>query len=124
MTESALKRKWDLKERSFKFAMRDLGIAEALPETAFTRIVREQVARSALSVGANVEEADGTRTPLDARKSLVTARKELRETRYWLRVVQEKWRDAPDVRESVQEATELLKILSSIIEKLGNRDDG
>lgn len=110
---------YDLKLRTFEFACGILDLTEPLPDHGSAKYVKDQLGRAALSVGANVEEADGTLTRKDARTSFIVARKEARETRYWLRVIQRKWRDTPDVREAIVEGTELTKILSSIIEKLG-----
>ncbi len=59
------KRKYDLKERTFRFAQRILDIAEALYKKPRSEIVRYQLAKAGTSIGANVEEADGTLTKKD-----------------------------------------------------------
>ncbi len=55
--------------------------------------------------------------PPNVTKSPVVARKESRETRYGLRVVDRKW-PAIGVQSDITEATEILCILSAIIRKL------
>jgi len=93
-------------------------IAAAIPKDGAGRIIPDQLSRSASSVGANVEEADGAVTRADKRKTLIIARKEVRETRYWLRLVDRIWGAKVPVREDIGEATQILYILSSIIDML------
>jgi four helix bundle protein len=109
---------FDLRERTFEFSIRILEVAALIPPQGYGAIVRQQIARSGTSVGANVEEADGGLTRAEKRKSFVVARKEVRETRYWLRIVDRIWAGRIAVAQDVSEATELLYILSAIISKL------
>lgn len=110
---------YDLRERTLMLAVRILGIAAALPSTPEGSVVRQQLARCGCSVGANVEEADGALTAPDKRKSFVISRKEARELRFWLRVIERRWPSQPPVDGEIQETTEILRILSTIIAKLG-----
>jgi four helix bundle protein len=109
---------YDLKERTFQFALRVLDIAAALPDGPEARVVREQLAAAGTSIGANVEEADAGMSKADCRKCFKIARKEARETRYWLRLLRHRWGAAMASEEDVVEATELIHILSAIIAKL------
>ena len=109
---------FDIRERTLEFAIRILAIAAAVPKEGGGPILVDQISRSGPSVGANVEEADGAVTRADKRKSFVVARKEVRETRYWLRIIDRLWGKRVAVREDIAEATELLYILSAIIDKL------
>ena len=70
---------YDLKERTFKFAQRILDIAEHLLRC---KVIQEQLVKSGTSIGANVEEADGTITKKDFVNKMVISRKEAKETRY------------------------------------------
>lgn len=108
---------YDLRERTLQFALDILALCAQLPSTPEALIVRNQLVRAATSVGANVEEEDGTISKADRRKSLVIARKEALESRYWLRIVSKKW-PSPDVPLHIQEATELVRILSRLIQLL------
>jgi len=110
---------YDIRERTFQFSLRVLEITSALPETPEGRVVRQQLAASGTSIGANVEEADGAISKGDKRKSLVVARKEAREVRYWLRIIESRWSQAVPVKADVVEAGELLNILSTMITRLG-----
>jgi four helix bundle protein len=71
-----------------------------------------------LSVSTNIEEADGCDTRPETRRIFIIARREARETRVLLRVVRRLWNSAVSVDADLNEAAELIKILSSIIVKL------
>jgi len=107
---------YDLRERTLLFALRILDITAALPESPEGRVVRQQRARAGTSIGANVEEADGAISKADKRKSLTVARKECREVRYWLRIIERRWNAL--VAADVVESGELINILSTMITKL------
>ena len=108
---------YDLKERTFKFAPRMLDIVEQLPKESQCEVIRRQLAKSGTSIGANVEEADGTITKKDFVNKMVIARKEAKETRYWLRLISGKYIKQGNVTLDVKESQEIIKILSSIINK-------
>jgi len=108
---------YDLKERTFKFAQRMLEIVEQLPKQSQCEVIRKQLAKSGTSVGANVEEADGTITRKDFANKMVIARKEAKETRYWLRLISGKYAREEDIVSDINEAQEIIKILSAIINK-------
>ncbi|MBI3269024.1 MAG: four helix bundle protein [Planctomycetes bacterium] len=110
---------YDLKERTFEFALRILDITPLLPNRLEVNIARRQLARSGPAIGANVEEADGASTKRESRRIFIIARREARETRYWLRIIERKWPTFVNVTAGIQEATEIVNILSSIINKLG-----
>src|SRR2546427_4017280 len=101
---------YDLKERSLLFAIRMVKVAAMLPENSEAKIVRRQIARAGTSIGANIEEADGAISRPDKRRSFSIARKETRETRYWLRIIQRLWSPGVHVDADIMEATELLNI--------------
>jgi four helix bundle protein len=109
---------YDIRERSFQFALQMLQVASRLPDTTEGRIVRSQLSKAGTSVGANVEEAGGAETRPDKRRSFTVARKEARESNFWLRIVHHRWKDDIDVAADFRESTELMKILSAIIKGL------
>jgi four helix bundle protein len=109
---------YDIRERTMLFALRVLEISGKLPENREGDAVREQFVRAGTSIGANVEEADGAISKADKRRSLVIARKECRETRYWLNLIGRKWGPKDNFNSDIGEATEILYIPSSIISKL------
>ena len=54
---------FDIRERTFEFALRSMEISAALPPEPEAQIARSQLARAGSSVGANTEEADGALRP-------------------------------------------------------------
>ncbi len=79
----------------------------------------KQVIRSSGSVGANYIEANEALSKKDFKFRVKISRKEAKESIYWLRLISET-NDLPnqkEVKDLIQEATELKKILSAIIDK-------
>jgi len=108
----------ELKERTYRFALGILELASMLPNTDEGRIIRRQLCKSGTSVGANLEEADGSLTLNDFVYKVDTAFKEAKETRYWLRIViARKLLKKKLVMPHLDECVELIKILSTIIYK-------
>ena len=75
-------------ERTFEFAVPLVGVLRMLPRTTPGFELGKQLIRSGTSIGANVEEAQGARTKPEFINSMNIAKREARETRYWLRVCQ------------------------------------
>lgn len=78
--------------------------------------------RSASSIGANMQEADGSITSKDFINKVGISRKEAQETRYWLKLLRKAdiIRNHDNVLELdilYKESDEISKILSSIINK-------
>jgi four helix bundle protein len=108
----------ELKERTFNFAIAILELAAKLPNADEAIIVRRQLCKSGTSVGANLEEADGSLTLNDFVYRVDVAFKEVKETRYWLRViVVGKLLRQNTIEPQLNESVELIKILSTIIYK-------
>jgi len=106
----------ELKERTFSFAISILELVAKLPNTDEAIIVRRQLCKSGTSVGANLEEADGSLTLNDFVYRVDVAFKESKETRYWLRVIiARKLLRQSVVQPHLNESFELIKILSTII---------
>ncbi|MBN1869044.1 MAG: four helix bundle protein [Candidatus Omnitrophica bacterium] len=100
-----------------KFAQRILDIVEQLDKKPGSEVVRHQLAKAGTSIGANIEEADGTITKRDFVNKMTIARKEAKETRYWLRLISGRYLDKDEVANDIGECQELTCILSSIINK-------
>jgi four helix bundle protein len=64
-------------------------MARELGRDAVGRILAGQIVRSACSVGANIEEAQAADTRKEFARCVTIAKKEARETAYWLRVLAE-----------------------------------
>jgi len=110
-------KRYDLEDRTLRFSKNVIQFVNALPKTIANLEISKQLVRSAGSVGANYIEANEALGKKDFVMRARIARKEAKETRYWLELVE--YSDIQDQvqKELVQEATELLKILSAIIAK-------
>jgi four helix bundle protein len=114
---------FDIKERTFEFGVRIVRLVNTLPRTIAGGKVAEQLVKSGTSIGANVEEADGAESKRDFVHKMSIARKEARETRYWLRIVRATGlsKDTQGVDYLLQESEELVRILSAIIKSTKKR---
>jgi len=111
-----MNRQYDIHDRIFNFIVRGLKVVRYIPKTIEGKIIVEQYVRALTSVGANDNEADGVTSKRDFIHSYTIVRKELKETRYWLRIIAEL---NPSLKNRLQnllkESGELIKIVSSII---------
>jgi four helix bundle protein len=110
---------YDLEKRTFQFAKAVREFVKRLPQTISNREDVRQVVRSSGSIGANYIESQEALSKKDFRLRVRISRKESKETRYWLRLVNvgEDAKLEADRARLIQECTELLKILSAIINK-------
>jgi four helix bundle protein len=83
------------------------------------RHCRKQLIKASGSVGANYIEANESLGKKDFSMRIKISRKEAKESAYWLRVIHEtnKLENVDDAQSLIQEANELKKIFSSILEK-------
>ncbi len=109
---------FDLEERTLMFAKRVIVLCKALPRNTVNAKLVDQIIRSAGSVGANYREANDALGKKDFLMRLRIARKEAKETEFWLELIVEA---NPSFEKRMvdllREITELRKILSSIISK-------
>ena len=118
MTEIKNSKRYDLEERTLRFAKAVIGFVNILPKTTANGEITKQVIRSSGSVGANYIEANEALSRKDFTMRIKICRKEAKETRYWLRLIEVREGEAETRRQSlVDEATELMKIFGSIVEK-------
>jgi len=78
---------FDLRERIFEFVQEILNTVKDLPNTQINKILIQQIVRSATSIGANYEEADGTPTKKDFSYKMSIVKKEAKETKYWIKLI-------------------------------------
>lgn len=114
------KRRNDLPERSFQFALRIVKLCQVLDEKpGVGRTLARQLIRSGTSIGANIEEGQGSQSEADFLSKYSISCKEARETLYWLRLL-----TASDIVEKsklkslIHECDELIAILTTIVKKL------
>jgi four helix bundle protein len=76
-----------LSDRLLDFAVEVIKIADALPNTAAGRHVAGQLVRAGTSCGSNYEEACGAESRSDFVHKMSIVLKELKESRFWLRLI-------------------------------------
>ena len=117
MSEENSKR-FDLEERTFQFARRTRAFVKTLAKTIGNVEDARQVIRSSGSVGANYIEANEALSKKDFVLRIKICRKEAKESRYWLRLIEALDAEVAAERESLmQEAQELMNIFGSIVRK-------
>ncbi len=109
----------DLPERSFEFAKRIVALCQTLDQSpVVSRTLVHQLLRSGTSVGANIEEGQGSQSRADFISKYSIACKEARETHYWLRLLATtEVVPANKLKDLIDEANQLVAILISIIKK-------
>lgn len=109
----------DLHERTFAFAAHTRSLVRALPRTISNIEDAKQLIRSSGSVGANYIESNEGLGKKDFVMHLKIARKEAKESMYWLRLLDTAENKELESKRTllVTEAKELLLIFSSIINK-------
>jgi four helix bundle protein len=78
----------ELQQRTKDFALRVLNLIEHLPNTIGGRVLANQLARSATSVGANCRAACRARSRAEFASKLGTVAEEADESLYWLELIQ------------------------------------
>jgi len=118
MTKIRNPKQYDLEERTLKFAKRVRAFVKKLPRTLVNLEDGRQLINASGSVGANYIEANESFSKKDFGMRVKICRKEAKESRYWLRLIETNNDVLEKERESlIQEATELTKIFGSMVEK-------
>jgi four helix bundle protein len=110
---------YDLEERTFQFAKEVRLFVKTLPKTIANIEAGKQLVKASGSVGANYREANESLSKKDFVFRIKRCRKEAKESAYWLRLIHEtnNLKNTQDAISLMQEASELKKIFSSILEK-------
>jgi len=106
----------DIVERTAAFADRIIKLSFALPNNAAGWEIGKQLVRAGMSVGANVEEAQGGESRADFLHKMRVARKECREAKYFLnRIANSEFIARDRLVPIIDEADQLVRILTAII---------
>lgn len=118
--KSWARQQYDLEERTLKFAKDCRIFVKRLPKTVGNIEDGKQLVRASGSVGANYIEANEALTKKDFRYRLHICKKEAKESGYWLRLVDtSNSSELEKERERlIKEATELMLIFGSILQKV------
>lgn len=108
--------KTKVKELAFEFAVALTTFLKTVPSTTVERELVRQLIRSGTSIGANVEEAAGARTRREFINSMNIAKREARETVYWLRIINATQSNGHhDLGQLISTAESLSRILTAIV---------
>lgn len=110
-------KQYDLEERTLNYAKRVNSFVRKLSRNVSNMENGRQLARSAGSVGANYIEANEALSKKDFCMRVKIARKEAKESRYWLYLTEVRPPEEREKETLIREATELIKIFSSILLK-------
>ncbi len=117
MTEIQNSKQYDLEERTFEFAKRVRNYIKKLPRIIFNIEYGKQLIRASGSQAANYIEANESLGKKDFRMKIKICRKEVKESRLWLRLIESITGNQQEREDLINEATELMKIFGSILEK-------
>lgn len=117
MLQTGESHKYDLEERCLKFAKRVNAYVNQLPKTIPNIENGKQLVRAVGSVGANYIEANEALSKKDFKMRVKISKKEAKESRYWLELTQPLKENQKEKENLLNEATELMKIFGSILEK-------
>src|SRR5712692_7265510 len=102
----------DIAERLLTFARRVLALCRGFPEDFAGKHVARQLIRCSSSGGSNYEEARGAESLADFIHKMALAWKEIRESRYWLRLADPELSKGSEIAGLSGEANELAAILT------------
>ena len=117
MTETNGQRKYDLEDRTLKFAKDINAYVNKLPRNISTFENGKQLVRAGGSVGANYIEANEALSKKDFLMRIKISRKEVKESRYWLQITEPLKEYQKEKDYLIQESTELMNIFGSILIK-------
>ncbi len=114
-----LDKKYDLEERTAKFGEAVILFCKDLKQDAISRPLISQLIRSATSIGANYQEANGASSRKDFQNKIFICKKEAQETRHWLRMLLGYFEDKQEIISKLaQECHELVLIFQKITSTL------
>lgn len=116
-----INKKYDLEDRTLEFSKEIIRLCKSLPKTIITIPLINQLIKSGTSIGANYIEANDSLGKKDFIHRVKIARKEAKETIYWLKLIIEvdnKFEE--QIKVLLKESIELKNILSAIIKNSSN----
>jgi four helix bundle protein len=119
MTKEENPKHYDLEDRTFAFAQRVRTFIRGLKRTICNIEDGRQLVKASVSVGANYIEANEALSKKDFRMRVRISRKEVKESRYWLRLLDTdgKIQQEQERQWLIGEATELMNIFGEILRK-------
>ena len=112
-------KKYDLEQRTYKFAKNVRDFIKDIPKISTNNIYISQLIRSSSSIGANFIEANEALSKKDFYHRVRICRKEAKETNFWLLLLDLSSNLALQnkINYLLQEVNELMKIFGAIVSK-------
>jgi len=111
----------NLQRRLFDFAVKVLKYLRKIPNDRVLMVIRNQLVRACTSPGAVYEEAQGAVSRPDFHNKICICLKEVRESNYWLRMIEELNGKNDQLTDLIVESEELMKIVGAIGAKTLNK---
>lgn len=121
MVQEPNSKRFDLEERTLKFAQAVNSYVRSLPREIVNLENGKQLVRAGGSVGANYIEANDSLSKKDFLMRVKISKKECKEARYWLILTQPTKEKEKLKIALLDEATQLINILGAILNKSGGR---
>jgi four helix bundle protein len=104
----------ELKKRTKVFALRILRLTAALPNTVEAKVIRNQLARSGTSVGANYRASCRARSRAEFIAKIGTVIEECDESAFWMELIIEgEMLSATQVESLLKEANEITAMMTA-----------
>ena len=112
-------KKYDLEERTYKFAKEVRDFIKEIPKISTNNIYIAQLIRSSSSIGANFIEANEALSKKDFYHRVRICRKEAKETNFWLMLldISSNLQLQSKLNNLIQEVNELMKIFGAIVSR-------
>jgi len=110
------KTKTDIIERSYLFALKTIKLVDSMHNDQASKIISEQLLRSATSIGANIIEAQAASSRKDFTNFLNHALKSANETKFWLGLLCDSRKgDKEEISSLLEDTKQLANILGTSI---------
>lgn len=109
---------YNLSERTIIFSKKIIDFLRKMPQNIINNPLINQLVRAGTAIGANYSEADEAGSKKDFINKMYIAKKEIKETRYWLRlIIYAIPSSAEEGNQLLEEARQLNLIFAAIINK-------
>ena len=110
-----------VEEKSYRFAVRIVNLCKYVQNEHNEYVMTRQLLRSGTSIGANVAESQRAQSRADFISKLSIAHKEVYESKYWIRLLNETlYLDDRQAKSIMEDCIELEKLLTSILNSAKN----
>jgi four helix bundle protein len=119
MTKTQNSKTYDLEDRTLNFAKKVRTFIKTLSKTIGNIEDGKQLIKASGSIGSNYTEANEALGKKDFMMRIKISRKEAKESRYWLRLIDtcDELEQESDRKDLEKEASELMNIFGSILRK-------